>query len=1335
MGRVNRKRAPASFNYRHRSTRVHRATRFRAFGSVLKCIERLPVGFMKKLKWFTPRADHHCEASQSSVQVLSKEYVASHADRFGNLLVGNGVPRSPKEKQQAPKHRLIPKTRIYRHDARKHSPHRPNYMGISPAILLGMMIKIEKVKWKSPTVSGNVRTSNAIMLEAAMSEDSPTMHSVKNIEGIQYALSFLSNLPDNVLPTFVQKNSTLKTFIQRMETQNTDTAPGHTTQPKNDLGIIEQTVIQLQSRGLAKPYLDKLTAYSSRPEASNVDTETLMQKALIDATNSATLTPRPRDGQVAPKADMVKENADERNVPKLHNDTSQKRVGISLEGSRCNPINLENLSLPDDLFQRVPTPFLDTTSNTMGANNRGWFQGQRNFVLDGSIISDMEAPAVCNHAPCMFNTCENSPKKSSSYPFVESDVPGGPEGQHISAPFVFEDKVEGELWLTNIESMGQEMAHNCAEVPKSKMTIYQYCHALQQARLAEDYSTYGNGLLYPALFFEEMSCLDLEFTETDTSMARGMLMDSITEDISDLRNELDYYDIQTLFPGLQLVPGFEEKIYPQPLPVPTKVLEKQIVKEKSSKAGQSGRGSKPTKVSDGQIVKNHSSKVGQLGCGPKRHQLSCREEPQSLHSNLEPEVSTFNGSSKFRSPSPSMSISSESDIFVDCEEEISRVRSSPAKEATGNHPEAHNEEMLYNQLNAGSVYIPQSSKLGSAYASNFPESAERPYSTKTNQASKKQTKVFSKEAAFSKRTLADMQWDSLSDIGLPAEASSQTDMSTDSGSPFAPLSLDSEPMVADGESCPKCDKPYKYKKSLQKHIRICQAAEIPEESPLPKNSCSTCGRLYKKQGNLELHMDCCNLKNNNSQAAEFPQQEMGEKAGGSLVPFPRDSAKTSSGKPLCEACRSEFTSKRELTKHIKAECTALRVQGSYGRRAKNQLGTPLALSFREPLSASDFEDSDVESVTEISSSRFATSMGKHGQNLVRAEKQSSKGNASRMDCGVRKGSLAEQLELMYGPESKYNTPANPMPNTAFNTMEDPALDHYLRTNGARNGDISDMDVSPTPEPKPHTVGRVSKFASSVSSRRQSAKTRKSLDSELIVGGKTPASVSRFVVLEPGLSELQDAKPQPTGRKLFSRTGMSSGLPSKIRDKQASKGFDFDFPALPPPSLPPKAFASHHKGLPKERESYVDNLESLASEVVTIQCPSQVICDDIVKFFGAVKEKGVGRQKKIVSVSTENRSTVKVIVRPGFDITKAGFDESRGDFVESGNRTYIFLQTDPETPEARAGKKHKLELETPDERPVKRRRGWNLTKEGREKHKLEFGTPDERPVKRRRGWYF
>ena len=346
-------------------------------------------------------------------------------------------------------------------------------MGVSPAILLGMMIKIEKVKWKSPPVTGSARTSNAVMLQAAMSEDSPTMISVKNIEGIQYALSFLSNLLENVLPTFVQRNSALKRFIQRMEAYNTTTASGHIEKPKNDLGIIEQTVNQLQRRGLVKPYLDKLAAYSSGPEAFSMDAETLMQKVLVDATNSAALTPRPRDGEVSQEVIMMEVDANERIVPKLHLDTSQKRAVISLEGSRCNPINLDNFDLPQVLFEELPNPFLDKSSNSTAVSRRHLSKGPPESVLgkrartvmvtDSALqLSPQEAylqpkshgtshpraskaaPAViCNHAPCMFNTCENYAEKRLTSPFREAPMIGGPGGQYITTPFHFGDHVEG----------------------------------------------------------------------------------------------------------------------------------------------------------------------------------------------------------------------------------------------------------------------------------------------------------------------------------------------------------------------------------------------------------------------------------------------------------------------------------------------------------------------------------------------------------------------------------------------------------------------------------------------------------------------------------------------------------------------------------------------------------------------------------------------------------------------------------------------------------------------------------------------------------------------------
>lgn len=306
------------------------------------------------------------------------------------------------------------------------------------------------------------------MLQAAMSEDSPTMISVKNIEGIQNALRFLGNLPEKVLPTFVQRNSALKRFIRRMETHNTSTASGHTEKPKNDLGIIEQTVKQLQRRGLAKPYLDKLAAYSSGPEAFSMDAETLMQKVLVDATNSAALTSRPGDRGVVRDVDMTDVDTNERNVPKLLLDTSQKRAVISLEGSRCNPINLENFGLPQDLFQDLPNPFLDKSPNIMAISRRRLFQGPPDSVLGKRtrmvLPTDLELLQLspeeaamysrlyrkvyvrapnCNHAPCMFNTCKNYKKKGLHSPFREVPMTGGPGGDHITTSFQFGDHVEG----------------------------------------------------------------------------------------------------------------------------------------------------------------------------------------------------------------------------------------------------------------------------------------------------------------------------------------------------------------------------------------------------------------------------------------------------------------------------------------------------------------------------------------------------------------------------------------------------------------------------------------------------------------------------------------------------------------------------------------------------------------------------------------------------------------------------------------------------------------------------------------------------------------------------
>ncbi|KFZ08088.1 hypothetical protein V502_09551 [Pseudogymnoascus sp. VKM F-4520 (FW-2644)] len=1351
MGRVNRTRAPTSLNARHRSTRFHRATRFRAFRSVLKSIERLPAGFMKKLKWSTPRVGHSSEASQNNGQIHPEGYVASHVDTPGYFLVGNGAPQNLQDKHQASKRPLSSarKTRIRRRNARKHSLPHPNYMGVSPAILLGMMIKIEKVKWKSPSVSGSAITSNAVMLQAAMSEDSPTMISVKNIEGIQYALSFLSNLPENVLPTFVQRNSALKGFIQRMEAYNTSTASGHIEKPKNDLGIIEQTVNQLQRRGLVKPYLDKLAAYSSGPEAFSMDAETLMQKVLVDATNSAALTPRPRDGEVSQEVVMMDVGANERVVPKLHLDISQKRAVISLEGSRCNPINLENFDLPQVLFEELLNPFLDKSSNSMAVSRRHLSKGPPKSILgkrarivmatDPALqlspaeeylqpklhgTSHPRAPkaapvVVCNHAPCMFNTCENYAEKSLTSPFREVPMIGGPGGQYITNPFNFGDHVEGmQFYQAAMDAKnmresvfaGQRIAQKNAEVQKYRRKIYQYCQALQQqSRFAQGHPNNWHDLSYPAISPEEISSLELELTETDKNLAHRVFMDVLAKDTPERRKRLEEYGTRTISAELQPVwHEFEEKGYSKPHLVhhePTKVFEESILEDNCSKMGQSGRGS-------------------------MRRQVSFEEEPRPQYPNPELEIEgpLLDGSPIFRPGSPQMSTSSESDIFVDCEEEISLVRSSPPKEAAGTRPEIDSDEvMLHNQLGVGPVYTSQRPTFYSTYSSSPPEGAERnPYSTKTNQVNERPSTIFAQEAAFSNLTTTDMLSGRVFDTRLPSEASAQAAMATDSilvsRSPFAPQSLASEPMAADGTSCPKCDKPYKYKGFLKRHMQSCQRPGIPEEPSLSGHSCPTCGKSYKKQGNLYLHMDSCNSKKNNSPAAGFSREEIKEeKARKSLVPFPRDSVRNLSGKPLCKACKSEFTSKRELAKHIKAECATLRVQGSYGGRNKKQPGTPLALSFKEPLSASDFESSDVDNVTEIPSSKFTTPLGKNGKNPLREKRQSTKGDASGMDCGVRKGSIAEQLELIYGPKSKYHTPTDLIYDASSNIMENSTLDVYSGRNGARNGENSDMDVSPTPEPKPHNVGKVSKLASTMSSRRRSARMGMSPGSELIVGGETPASVSRVLVLEPGLSELQDIKPQPTSRKLFSHAstdGVYSPSLPKVQDQQALKEFDLDFPPLPIPSPPRKASATCRTRPSKESGSYRNKLESFGSEVITIRCQTQVVCDDIVKFLGEIKEEDVRHQ--IVSVSRENGLTVKVTVRPGFDITEIKFDELPGVFVESGDKTFIFAQKGSETLGERAGKdareKQEFELGTPDEKSVDRTRGWNLRRENRKKNR-------------------
>jgi hypothetical protein len=828
-------------------------------------------------------------------------------------------------------------------------------------------------------------------------------------------------------------------------------------------------------------------------------------------------------------------------------------------------------------------------------------------------------------------------------------------------------------------------------------SIERYSQALQQSRLAEGHPNWHD-LPYPAISPEEISSLELELTDADKSLAHRMLMDEIAKDTPERRKELEDYDIQTLFPELQPIQHeFEENGYSEP------------------RAVQHG----PTKVSEESIPEDHCRKMSQSGHRSKRHKASPKEKPRPQYSNFELEIEAplLDKFPIFRPRSPQMSTSSESDVFVDCEEEISLVRSSPPKGEAEPRPEIDSDEVMLRY---------QRYQLASG-------------PTRTNQANKNPISIFAGETAFSNLTIADMQPNNMSGTGFLSEASSQAAVSTGSilvsESPFAPTSLASEPMVADRKSCPKCDKPYKYNGALKRHIQSCQVPgipeeymscqvpSIPEESPLPR-PCPNCGKIYKKQGNLWLHINSCNPENKKFQATGFSKQEIEEeKASGSLVPFPHDNARNSSGKPLCEACRSEFTSKRELAKHIKAECTTLRAQGSYGRKNNRQSGAPLALSFKEPMSASDFESSDAESVVEMTSSIFTTTIGKHGQNSVRAERQSTKGDASGMDCGVRKGSMAEQLELIYGPQSKYNTLTNQMSYYSSNIMDNPAPGNYSGTNGARNGNYSDMDVSPTPEPKSHNVGKLSRLASNVSSRQQSARIGMSPGSEPIVGGETPTSVSRALVLESGLSELQDTKPQPTSRKLFSHAssmaGMSSPSLPEVQDQQVLKGFDLDFPPLPTRFSPHEASATFHRSrLSKGLEPYRSKLGSFGSEVITIRCATQVICDKIVNFLG--KFKGDARPQ-IVSVSAgDNEVNVKVVVSPGFDITGIRIDELPGVFVESANKTFIFAQSGPEMLGVMEGKdtreKQEIEPGTPDEKPVKRVRGWNLTKKYREENR-------------------
>lgn len=453
---------------------------------------------------------------QKKGQVLSRGYLAGYTDKSGYFLAENEALQNLQGRQQASKSSWFTSREagVRKNDIRDHNLIHPNYMGISPAILLEMMVKVAKVKWRSPPVSGGAKTNSSISLQDATFEDSPTMVSVKSIKGIPHALRFLGNLPEDVWPTFVQNNPILKKFIRGMEAHNISTSSGHTKNSSKNMGIIEQTVSQLQRRDLVRPYLDKLTAYASEPEAFTVDAETLMQKALVDATNAA-LTPQQMDGEEVQKVNMMGVAAGERCVPKLHHHISQTSAMISLEGSQCHPIDLENFSLPQGLFQEMPNPFVDKPQKHAAISlegsrchpidldkqslPQGFFQGLPNVFADESPyimpfhyryvfrelpdsiprrtcrlvmwydpkafpISPEEhymywsehgilyleepenpkkPPVFCDHEPCTLSTCKYYTKISTS-PFRKAPMIGGPGGQFISAPFQFEEHVEGK---------------------------------------------------------------------------------------------------------------------------------------------------------------------------------------------------------------------------------------------------------------------------------------------------------------------------------------------------------------------------------------------------------------------------------------------------------------------------------------------------------------------------------------------------------------------------------------------------------------------------------------------------------------------------------------------------------------------------------------------------------------------------------------------------------------------------------------------------------------------------------------------------------------------------
>ncbi|KFX88430.1 hypothetical protein V490_07641 [Pseudogymnoascus sp. VKM F-3557] len=1255
---------------------------------------------------------------QKKGQVLSREYLAGHTDKFGYFLAENEALQNLQGRQQASKWPWFTSREAFvrKNDIRDHNLIHPNYMGISPAILLEMMVKVAKVKWRSPPVSSGAKTNSSISLQAATFEDSPTMISVKSIKGIPHALRFLGNLPEDVWPTFVQNNPTLKKFIRGMEAHNISTSSGHTKHSSNNMGIIEQTVSQLQRRDLVKPYLDKLTAYASEPEAFAVDAETLMQKALVDATNAA-LTPQQMDGEEVQEVNMMGVAAGERCVPKLHHDISQTSAMISLEGSQCHPIDLENISLPQGLFQEMPNPFVDKPQKHAAISlegsrchpidldkqslPQGLFQGLPN-------VFDDESPYIM---PFHYSTCKYYTNIWTS-PFRKAPMIGGPGGQFISAPFQFEEHVEGKQFyqaaaatksMHKLESMRRKRPEKSAKTREYIKATYRYYQALQQSRLAEGHPDRWYGLPYPAISSQEMLSLELEVSEAHKSFAQRTLMEAVAKDTPVRRKKLEDYDVQTLFPELQPIQDdFGESEHSRPHPVHqehTTALEKPIGEDCANQMGQS----EPE---------------------PKRPQ-AILEQVRLPHPNLE-----LKGEGRPLEGLP----------ILHCEEEISLVRSCPPKQKEGKPLKIDSDEiMLLHQLDVGPVDTPNS-KL---YTTSRSSLLEGPYSTKKNQWTGKPPTIVGKEIAFANLPAAGVLPNGTFDLLLASEAATQPRTAPNSmcvpGLAYAALSVPAEPTISDGNSCPKCDKSYKYQKALQNHIQICQGPGIPEESLLPIYHCLNCGKMYKKHGNLWSHMESCDPTHMNSLATRYPKQNFErKKARENLVPFPHDDARNSSGKPICEACKSKFTSKGELAKHIKAECKALRMQGSYSRGNKKKLGAPLALSFKEPMSASNFDNSDVEDVSEVTSSTFAAPLCKYGQNIFRAERQVTKNEAYGMDRRVRKGSMAEQLDLVYNPQFINYTLSNLMHNNSSYATEDPTLDGYSGTNGSGNGDGNDssMGASPTPEPKMYHIGRFSKPVSTMNSRGQAAGIGNSPASELIVNGISSAPVSRTLVLEPGLAEIQDTNSQPTSRKLFSHVSRIPGLPSALfsetQDQQARNGFGRDFPQLPSRS-PAHVSAAYPKRRSKESGSSYNKPEPLELEVVTIRCQIQVDCDHIVNLLDKSKEEDA--RHRIISVSGEDGFVVRIVVRPGFDIAEIIFDELPGVFARSGKRSFVFVRTNPKTlgggGRKRAREKQEPGLETPDEMPTKKAREWTSTEE--RENKLELMPSDKTSAKKPRGW--